>query len=56
VFKPNEFYERLIILRDTNREAFARFGSETRAALEAYEAAKRSAEAASEKGRQRSDG
>ena len=38
-FKPNEFYERLMVLRETNPAAFARFGSATLAALEAYEKA-----------------
>jgi len=42
-FEPNEIYERLIILRETNPPAFARFGSTTLAALQAYEAAKRKA-------------
>ncbi len=42
-FKPNEFYERLMVLRETNPAAFARFGFATLAALEAYEKAKRQA-------------
>ncbi len=42
-FKPNEFYERLIALRETNPSAFARFGPATLAALKAYEEAKRKA-------------
>ncbi len=42
-FKPNEFYERLIALRETNPAAFARFGSATLAALKDYEEAKRQA-------------
>ena len=42
-FKPNEFYERLILLRETNPAAFARFSSATLAALKAYEEAKRQA-------------
>ncbi len=43
-FKPNEFYERLIVLRETNAHAFARLSSATLAALQAYEAAKLQAE------------
>ncbi len=43
-FKPNEFYERLIALRETNPSAFARFGPATLAALKAYEEAKCQAE------------
>ena len=39
-FQPNEFYERLLVLRDTNATAFARFSGATLAALHAYEAAK----------------
>ena len=42
-FNPNEFYERLIFLRETNPTAFARFGSATHSALQAYEAAKHQA-------------
>ncbi len=42
-FKPNEFYERLIILRETNPAAFARFGPATLAALKVYEDVKREA-------------
>lgn len=42
-YKPNEFYERLIALRETNPAAFARFGSATLAALKVYEKAKRQA-------------
>jgi hypothetical protein len=40
VFKPNEFYERLINLRQTNPTAFARFASQTNERLRAYEEAK----------------
>ncbi len=43
-FKPNEFYERLIVMRESNPTAFARFGSATLAALDAYEKAKRKAD------------
>ncbi len=50
-FKPNEFYERLIVLRETNPMAFARFGTATLAALEAYEKAKRKAGGEKEGGR-----
>ncbi len=42
-FKPNEFYERLIVMRETSPTAFARFGVATLAALLAYEKAKRKA-------------
>ncbi len=44
-FKPNEFYERLIIdrHRETSPAEFARFGSATLAALKAYEEARRQA-------------
>ncbi len=42
-FEPNQFYERLIVLRETNAAAFARFSGATLAALEAYEKAKRKA-------------
>ncbi len=50
-FKPNDFYERLIVLRETNPMAFARFGTATLAALEAYEKAKRKAGGEKEGGR-----
>jgi len=50
-FKPNEFYERLIALRQTNPAAFARFGSPTLVALEDYEKAKRKAGGEKEGGR-----
>ncbi len=43
-FTPNEFYERLIALRDTNPEAFLRFSGATIAALQTYEEAKKKAE------------
>ena len=49
-FEPNEFYERLLLLRNTNPAGLARFSSATLAALDAYEAAKRNAKAASPKG------
>ena len=39
-FEPNEFYERLILLRNTNPPGLARFSGATLAALQAYEAAK----------------
>ncbi len=55
-FMPNEFYERLIALRATNPEAFARFGGATRAAPHASEAARRAAEKADEGGRHRDEG
>ena len=42
-FEPNEFYERLIVMRETSPTAFARFGVATLAALLAYEEAKRKA-------------
>ena len=42
-FKPNEFYERLIVLRETTPAAFARFSSATLTALKAYEEAKQKA-------------
>ena len=42
-FKPNEFYERLIIMREANPTAFAIFGVATLAALLAYEEANRKA-------------
>jgi len=41
--KPNEFYERLTVMRETSTAAFARFGSATLAALKVYEEAKRKA-------------
>ena len=50
--KPNEFYERLIVLRETNPGAFARFSSATLAALQAYEEAKRKAAGEKEGGRE----
>ena len=43
-FKPNEFYERLIVLRETNPVAFARFSAASVAALKSYEEAKRKAD------------
>ena len=39
-FEPNEFYERLLLLRATNPSGLARFGSQMLEALQAYEAAK----------------
>jgi hypothetical protein len=42
-FNPNKFYERLIIMRESNPTAFSRFGVATLAALLAYEEAKRQA-------------
>ena len=39
-FTPNEFYERLIELRETDPSALERFGRVTLTALEAYEKAK----------------
>ncbi len=42
-FEPNEFYERLLVLRETSPAAFASFGVATLAALLAYEKAKRQA-------------
>ncbi len=42
-FEPNDFNERLIVLRETSPTAFARFGSATLAALIVYEEAKRKA-------------
>ncbi len=42
-FMPNEFYKRLIVMRENSPTAFARFGSSTLAASEAYEKAKRQA-------------
>ena len=42
-FKPNAFYERLIVMRESNPTAFSRFGVATLAALLAYEEAKRKA-------------
>ncbi len=50
-FKPNAFYERLIIMRESNPTAFARFGSATLAALLAYEKAKRQAGSEQEGGK-----
>ena len=43
-FSPNEFYERLIVLRDADPEAFMRLSGETVVALRAYEEAKKKAE------------
>lgn len=43
-FTPNEFYERLIVIRDTDPEAFMRFSGATHAALQAYEEVKKKAE------------
>ncbi len=40
----NLFYERLIVIRDTNEKAFMRFSGATRASLRAYEEAKKKAE------------
>lgn len=51
-FKPNEFYERLIVLRETNPAAFARFSSATLAALKAYEEAKQKAGSEKEGGKE----
>ena len=39
-FQPNEFYERLILLRTTYPTGLARFSGATLAVLDAYEAAK----------------
>ena len=39
-FQPNEFYERLLLLRTTHPTGLARFSGATLAALQAYEAAK----------------
>ncbi len=39
-FQPNEFYERLLLLRTTNPTGLARFSGVTLAALQAYEVAK----------------
>ena len=39
-FQPNEFYERLLVMRDTNPAGLARLSSATLATLQAYEAAK----------------
>ncbi len=50
-FKPNEFYERLIVMRETSPTAFARFGVATLAALLAYEKAKRKAGSEQEGGK-----
>ena len=44
-FAPNEFYERLLVLRETKPKAFARLSSATLAALRAYELAKHDAKA-----------
>ncbi len=44
MFSPNDFYERLIALRDTNPEAFLRLSGATIAALQTYEEAKKEAE------------
>ena len=49
-FTPNEFYERLFLLRNTNPAGLARLSSATLAALDAYEAAKHKSEAAGAKG------
>ncbi len=43
-FQPNEFYERLLLMRATNPSGLARLSSATLAALDAYEAAKLKAE------------
>ncbi len=43
-FTPNEFYERLIVLRGTDPEVFMRLSGATHAALRAYEEAKKEAE------------
>ncbi len=43
-FSPNEFYERLIVIRDADPEAFMRLSGATIAALRAYEEAKKKAE------------
>ncbi len=44
MFSPNDFYERLIVLRGTDPEAFMRFSGATIAALQTYEEAKKKAE------------
>jgi hypothetical protein len=43
-FTPNAFYERLVVLRDTDPKAFMRFSGATHAALQDYEVAKQEAE------------
>ncbi len=43
-FSPNEFYERLIVLRDADPVAFMGLSGATQAALRAYEEAKKDAE------------
>ncbi|MDQ3257036.1 MAG: hypothetical protein M3R15_24615 [Acidobacteriota bacterium] len=47
-FMPNEFYERLIVMRESSPTAFASFGVATLAALVAYEKAKRQADSEQE--------
>jgi hypothetical protein len=42
-FSPNEFYERLIVLRDADPVAFMGLSGTTHAALRAYEEAKKEA-------------
>ncbi len=51
-FQPNEFYERLLLLRDTNPAGLARLSGVTLAALGAYEAAKLKVEAADKEANQ----
>jgi hypothetical protein len=40
-FEPNRFYERLIVMRRTDRKTFDGFSVPTRLALEEYEKRKR---------------
>ncbi len=51
-FQPNEFYERLLLMRDTNPAGLARLSGVTLAALHAYEAAKLKAEIADKEANQ----
>ena len=51
-FQPNAYYERLLLLRDTNPAGLARLSGVTLAALQAYEAAKLKAKAADKEANQ----
>ncbi len=51
-FQPNEFYERLLLLRTTNPPGLARFSGVMLAALQAYEVAKLNAKLEEMKRRQ----
>ena len=43
-FTPDAFYERLLVMRETDPASVLRFGRDTMASLRAYEEAKRQVE------------